>query len=221
MNPDMEPFHEIIDAFHAHAVRHMLIGVAGANCWARDGGEVASGTPREILVSPEPETLHRSWSALRELGFTLREVFTRLPDPCPLDLAREFIHRRATANAYRLRDRFLVELRTHTHGRSFEELWTDRRIFHAGHIELNVPRLRHLLEELMARNVGVDHLAVVTWAQGLHDAREGTAFARKLFAAVRADRAAKLQSAERERELLPLQSPPVRVTGDDAPSPSQ
>jgi hypothetical protein len=165
----MRPQHEVLRALGNNGVRHLLVGIAGANCWARDGSLVASHDAHEILVDPVPAQLETAWRTLRSSGFTLREETRRIPDPIPERLASDVVDRLASTNAYRMRDRTLVELHTRIPGFTFEELWREHRDFRAGEVELHVARLRHILASLHARDARFDGLLVATWSQGMHD----------------------------------------------------
>lgn len=165
----MRPQHEVLRAFGLANVRHVLVGIAGANCWARDGSLVASHGPHEIVLEPDPVSLSAAWLALRILGYTLREGTSRLLDPVPDDFARDVVRDRRSTSAYRMRDRTLFDLHTKIPGFTFEELWREHRVFRAGEVELHVARLRHILASMHQRQQGFDELAVATWSQGMHD----------------------------------------------------
>jgi hypothetical protein len=165
----MRPQHEILRALGLARVRHVLVGIAGANCWALDGSLVASHNAHEIAVEPAAESLTAAWLTLRSLDFTLREGTTRIPDPIPDGFAAEVATGLRTTTAYRLRDRTLVELHTSIPGFTFDDLWRERRVFRAGAVEIHVARLRHILASMHQRNARFDHLAVATWSQGMHD----------------------------------------------------
>lgn len=165
----MRPQPELLRAFGAAQIRYVLAGVAGANCWARDGSLVAAHHTHEIVVEPVADTLTKVWCILRGLGYTLREGFARLPDPLPGDLARDVAASLRSTSAYRLRDQTLVQIHTTIPGFTFEDLWREHRTFRAGDVELHVARLRHILASMHERNVGGDKLAVARWSQGMHD----------------------------------------------------
>lgn len=163
----MRPQYEIVHALEQAKVRHLIVGIAGANLWARNGSLVATHDAHEIVV--EPISLGDAWLALRRLGFTLREGTTRMPDPIPEELAADIAAGVRTTTAYRFRDRTLVELHVAIPGFTFEALWRERRTFRAGDVELHVARLRHILESMHRRDARFDGLAVSTWSQGMHD----------------------------------------------------
>lgn len=165
----MRPQHELLRALGSAHVRHVLVGIAGANCWALDGSLVASHDAHEIVVEPTAESLTAAWLALRGLGFTLREGTARIPDPIPAGFASEVVAGLRSTSAYRMRDRTLVELHARIPGFTFDELWREHRTFRAGDVELHVARLRHILASMHQRAAGFDHLAVATWSQGMHD----------------------------------------------------
>lgn len=150
-------------------MRHVLVGIAGANCWALDGSLVASHDAHEITIEPRAESLTAAWLTLRGLGFTLRDGTARIPDPIPDAFADEVTAGSRSTTAYRMRDRTLVELHLSIPCFTFEELWREHRAFRAGDVELHVARLRHILASMHQRDRGFDHLAVATWSQGMHD----------------------------------------------------
>ncbi len=160
---------ELLRAFGAAEIRYVLVGIAGANCWARDGSLVASHATHEIVVEPVADTLTKALCILREQGYTLREDFTRLPDPLPEDFARDVAASLRSTSAYRLRDQTLVRIHTTIPGFTFEDLWREHRTFRVGDLQLQVARLRHILASMNERNTGTDRLAVARWSQGMHD----------------------------------------------------
>ncbi|GEM_PF-3780627 len=168
----MRPQHEVLDALFRANVRHLLVGIAGANCWAHDGSLVVATSTHEILVEPEPRALRAAWTALRELGYTLRENAERIPDPFAPYYAESVAREGRSTTAYRMRDRTLVEVHTALHGHSFDEAWSARRTFRAGEIQLDVARLAHILDAAWARDRRFDRLLVATWSQGMHDLLE-------------------------------------------------
>jgi hypothetical protein len=163
------PQHELVRAFGSAGVRHVLAGIAGANCWAYDGSLVATHRAHELVIEPTEANVEIAWRTLRELGYTLREDAERIADPIPAGRARAVVERLATTNAYRFRDRTLVELHTAIPGFTFDDLWREHRTFRAGDVELFVARLRHILASMHARDARFDRLVVATWSQGLHD----------------------------------------------------
>ena len=165
----MRPQHEVLRALGSAGIRHLLVGIAGANCWARDGSLVASHAVHEFAVDPTPEASRSAWLALRALGFTLREGTTRIPDPIPASFADEVANERRSTTAYRMRDRTLVALHPAIPGFAFDDLWRERRTFRVGDTEVQVARLRHILASMHERNIDCDHHAVATWSQGMHD----------------------------------------------------
>lgn len=168
----MRPQYEILDALHCARVRHLLVGAAGANCWAFDGSQVFSLPSHEILVEPDPRALRETWSALQRLGYNLREGTERIADPNAPGFAETFAREGRSSTGYRMSDRMLVEIHTAFIGPTFEESWAARRTFRAGELALEVARLGHILDELWTRNRHFDHLIVSTWSQGMHDLLE-------------------------------------------------
>jgi hypothetical protein len=165
----MRPQYEVLHALEHAGVRHVLVGIAGANCWARDGSLVASHGAHEIVLDPNPESLTAAWLALRTLGYTLREGTKRIPDPLPDGFARGVAEELRSTSAYRMSDRTLFDLHTAIPRFTFEELWREHRVFRAGEVDLHVARLRHILSSMHQRQARFDALAVATWSQGMHD----------------------------------------------------
>jgi hypothetical protein len=166
------PQYELITALQRARVRHLLVGAAGANYWAQDGSQAFSLPSHEFLVEPDPRALRAAWTALQQLGYTLRERTERIADALALGFAESVVREGRDTTGYRMRDRMLVEIHTAFRGATFDELWAARRTFRAGELELDVARLGHILDELWTRNRHYDHLIVSTWSQGMHDLLE-------------------------------------------------
>jgi hypothetical protein len=165
----MTSLHAVLNSLGIAGIRHVLVGVTGANHWARDGSLVATHDAYELVIDPRPRALTTAWHTLRSSGFTLREGTTRILDPIPDDFAAHIAAEWRTTTAYRLRDRMLVELHTAIPGFTFEDLWREHRTFRAGDLAIHVERLHHVLESMVRRGARWDPLAVATWSQGLHD----------------------------------------------------
>lgn len=168
----MRPQHELVDALRRVNVRHMLVGMAGANCWAFDGSQVVALNLHEFWIEPDPPALRAAWTVMRDLGYTLREDTERIADPCAPSYAESVVLEGRSTTGYRMRDRMLVEIQTALHGKTFEEAWSARRTFRAGEIPIDVARLAHILDAAWMRDRGDDHLLVATWSQGMHDLLE-------------------------------------------------
>jgi hypothetical protein len=165
----MTSLHAVLESLGSAGVRHVLVGVTGANHWARDGSLVATYGWHELVIDPCRRALATAWHTLQSSGFTLRAGTTRILDPVPDEFAAHIAAELRTTTAYRQRDRMLLDLHTAIPGFTFEELWLEHRAFQAGDITIHVARLRHILESLAERGARWDPLAVATWSQGLHD----------------------------------------------------
>ena len=62
----MDPFARIAATLRAKQVRFVVIGVAGANYYARSGGTLFTTQDQDLFLPSDPENLLRAWQACDE-----------------------------------------------------------------------------------------------------------------------------------------------------------
>lgn len=67
----MAPFPKLVEAFERAGVRSVLIGVWGANLYARSGASVFATLDYDLLLPAEADNALRAWEACRSCGLEL------------------------------------------------------------------------------------------------------------------------------------------------------
>jgi len=66
-----DAFHRLLRLLAQHRVQYVVIGVAGANYYARSATEVFTTKDRDLFVPPDASNLLSAWHASRESGYDL------------------------------------------------------------------------------------------------------------------------------------------------------
>jgi hypothetical protein len=64
-------FPRLVSALQRSNVRFVLIGVAGANHWARSGAAIFTTQDFDLFLPPAPDNALAAWEACRSLGLEL------------------------------------------------------------------------------------------------------------------------------------------------------
>lgn len=124
----MDPFSRVAAGLGSSGVRFVIIGVAGANYYARAAGMVFTTEDRDLLLPLDADNLVRAWTACESAGLSLWCGNEPLDSPRDVQLARAVIERRALSTA--LDDQSLqIDLTLVMAGFTFEEVWSRRRTF--------------------------------------------------------------------------------------------
>ena len=67
----MDPFTGLVAGLHAARVRFVLIGVWGANFWARSASAVFTTQDYELLLPLDPDDVVRAWRVCEQAGLGL------------------------------------------------------------------------------------------------------------------------------------------------------
>ncbi|TAJ17828.1 MAG: hypothetical protein EPO68_08820 [Planctomycetota bacterium] len=129
----------------AEGARFVVMGVWGANLYARYGGEELHTQDQDLFLPPEPENLLTLWRVAEDLGFELwcgGEPLDRPRDPW---LARKVVQRRALTRV--LRDGHLpVDLNLVMGDAEFEAVDAQKRMLKVSGQDIPVARLMHIVE---------------------------------------------------------------------------
>ena len=67
----MDPFARLAKALRARQVRFAVIGVSGANFYARSGGTLFTTQDQDLFLPLDPENLLRAWQSCDGVGLEL------------------------------------------------------------------------------------------------------------------------------------------------------
>ena len=147
----MDAFARLVRSLERAGVRFVLIGLAGANYYARSGATLFVTEDRDLLLPLDPDNALAAWGVCEAMGLQLR---------CgrePLDRPRDrFLAERVVANRALVRATdgagLDVDLSLLMAGLDFETVWAERRVFRVGTVDIPVARLG----QSSSRNVAWD-----------------------------------------------------------------
>ena len=164
----MDAFARLVRSLERAGVRFVLIGLAGANYYARSGATLFVTEDRDLLLPLDPDDALAAWGVCEAMGLELR---------CgrePLDRPRDrFLAERVVANRALVRATdgagLDVDLTLVMAGFDFETVWAERRVFRVGTVDIPVARLGHIIES--KRRVGreKDRMFLATHAEAIRD----------------------------------------------------
>jgi len=153
-------------ALNRDGVRYVVIGVAGANYWARSGHTVFTTQDFDLFLPPEPENALKAWQAAETSGLDLYCGDELLDRPRDLLLAKRVVHRRALVRATDGRG-FDVDFTLVMAGFDFEPVFAGRRPFLVEGIPVPVARLRDIVASKAAAGRDKDRLFLAAHADAL------------------------------------------------------
>ncbi len=145
-----------------------MIGVWGANYYARHGGHVFATDDRDLFVPPDAPNLLNAWQAARDAGYELWSANEPLGDPLDLWLAERVIGQRAVTSAIHPAG-VTIDFTLVMKGFEFETVWSERKLFRIGDVDIPVARLSHIVESKAKVNRPKDRLFLATWEEALRD----------------------------------------------------
>ncbi len=163
-----ETFLRLVQRLIEQGGRFVVIGVSGANYYARTGAEVFTTEDRDLFLPPDPENLLKAWTATVEAGYQLWAGDEPLGKPLDLTLADVVVSRRALTTATHA-DGLTVDLTLVMAGFDFETVWKEHRRFHIDDVEIPVARLAHIVESKARANRPKDRLFLETYRERLRD----------------------------------------------------
>ncbi|HJS74613.1 MAG TPA: hypothetical protein VJ921_10015 [Vicinamibacteria bacterium] len=121
----------------------MVIGVAGADYYARSAGLLFTTQDWDLFLPPDALNLLRAWRTCENAGLDLWVGDEPLERPVDRQLAEQVVSRRALV---RCQNRELqVDLALVMEGFEFEQVWRQRRVFRVGRVGIPVARLAHIV----------------------------------------------------------------------------
>lgn len=163
----MSELHQLFRKLLEAEVRFVLIGVGGANYYARGGGQLFATQDRDLFLPPNPENLLACCQVFRQQEWELWCNREPLGEPVDLWLADKVVTHQAAVKADKAGEE--IDLTLVMKGFSFEEVWAERRLFESEGVEIPVARLEHIVRS--KREVGrpKDHLFFTTHADLLKE----------------------------------------------------
>ena len=162
-----DTFLALVDALRRRGVRFVLIGVGGANYYARGGGAVFVTEDFDLFLPPDPINARRAWSASESLDLDLWVGDEPLDRPRDLALARAICSRRALV---RVSGRGLAADFTMVMGGwTFAHVYQKRRDFRVRGVRVPVASLRDIVESKAAAGRPKDRLFLATHEEELQD----------------------------------------------------
>jgi hypothetical protein len=165
------PFLRLLARLAQGEVRYVVIGVAGANYYARSGAEAFATKDRDLFLPPDPLNLLNAWNASRVSGYELWSQEELLGEPQDQWLAERVVSTRATIRAIHPAG-IAVDFTLEMKGFDFETVWNDRRVFRAGDVEIPVARLSHIVASKARLNRPKDRLFLAAWEEALRDLKK-------------------------------------------------
>jgi len=144
----LDPFARLVRRLRRARVRFVVIGVAGADYYARSAGLVFTTVDRDLFLPPEPVNLLRAWRACEAEGLELWSGDEPLGSPLDRFLAERVVSRRALVQA--VRPGLQVDLTLVMAGFEFHEIWRSRRLFRVDRVSIPVASLAQIVESKAA-----------------------------------------------------------------------
>jgi hypothetical protein len=162
----IDKFAQLVSALQADDVRFVVIGVSGANYWARHAGMQFSTKDRDLFLPPDPDNELRAWRVCERNGLTLWCGDEPLGGPKDDFLANAVVERRMLVTAIGTPD-LVVDLSLVMAGLDFDEVWANHRDFEVDGVTIPVASLRDIIESKRIANREKDRLFLATHAEAL------------------------------------------------------
>ncbi len=163
----METFSRLVEGLNAARVRYVVIGVWGANYYARAAGMVFTTKDRDLFLPPDPESMLLAWEACTAVGFSLWVGQEPLDLPRDLQLAQAVVERRAGIAAVD-QEGHQVDLTLVMAGFAFEEVWGRRRTFEIEGVPVAVASLTDIVQSKAKVGRPKDHLFLATHEEAIN-----------------------------------------------------
>jgi hypothetical protein len=163
----LEPFLHLAGAFDQAKVRFVVIGVAGANQYARSAGSLFTTEGFDLFLPANPGNALLAWRACEDTGLALWCGAEPLDSPRDEFLAEQIVSRRALVRAEGPDLR--VDLTLVMAGFEFDEVWRQRRVFKSEGVEVPVARLQDIVASKAAAGRPKDRLFLATHEEALKE----------------------------------------------------
>ena len=164
----MDAFARLVRSLERAGVRFVLIGLAGANYYARSGATLFVTEDRDLLLPLDPDNALAAWGVCEAMGLELRCGREPLDRPRDRFLAERVVTNRALVRATDGAG-LDVDLSLVMAGFDFETVWAERRVFRVGTVDIPVARIGHIIES--KRRVGreKDQMFLATHAEAIRE----------------------------------------------------
>jgi hypothetical protein len=162
------PFVQLLRRLAQRDVRYVVIGVAGANYYARSAAQAFSTKDRDLFLPSDAPNLLNAWNAGRESGYELWSGDEPLGEPLDRWLADRVVSTRANTTAIHAAG-IAIDFTLEMKGFDFETVWSGRRLFRVDDVEVPVARLSHIVESKAKANRPKDRLFLATWEEALRN----------------------------------------------------
>lgn len=162
----MDPFLGLIGVLQTRGIRFVVVGVWGANLWARDASMVFTTEDCDLFIPPDPANTLAVWRACESMGLSLWVHDEPLDIPRDETLARAVVDRRALVRATGPED-LLIDLTYVMASFDFETVWRERKVFVVDGVDVPVARLTHIVRSKAAVGRAKDRLFLATHAEAL------------------------------------------------------
>lgn len=162
----MEPFVRLALGLNEARVRFVLIGVAGANLWARSAHTIFATEDYDLLLPLDPDNALRAWQASETAGLQLFSGDEPLDHPRDRLLAERIVERRGLVRASDGAG-LDIDFALVMAGFEFEEVFSRRRTFEVEGVPVSVARLRDIVASKAAAGREKDRLFLATHAEAL------------------------------------------------------
>jgi hypothetical protein len=162
----VEPLARLATALNETRVRFVMIGVGGANLWARSGHTIFATRDYDFFLPPDPENALRAWQVAEMAGLRLFSGDEPLDSPRDLLLAQRVVERRALVRATD-GSGFDVDFALVMAGFEFEEVYGRRRVFDIEGVPIGVALLRDIVASKAAAGREKDRLFLAAHAEAL------------------------------------------------------
>lgn len=164
----MDVFERLLESLSRRGVRFVVIGLSGANYYARSGAALFATQDRDLFLEPDPDSTLEAWQACEAVGLELSSGHEPLDRPRDRFLAERVVAQRALVRASDGAG-LDVDLTLVMAGFDFATVWKGRRIFRVGRVEIPVARLAHIVESKRRADRDKDRLFLAAHADAIHD----------------------------------------------------
>jgi hypothetical protein len=164
----VETFERLVERLHRAGVRFVVIGLSGANYYARSGAALFATQDRDLFLPSDPDALLDAWRACEAVGLELYCAGEPLDRPRDRLLAERVVAHQALVRAtdgVGLDVDFTLVME----GLAFDRVWKRRRSFRVGRVQIPVARLADIVESKRQAGRDKDRLFLATHADALRD----------------------------------------------------
>lgn len=156
----------LVAALNQAGVRCVVIGVAGANYWARSGHTVFTTVDFDLFLPPDPENAVKAWQAAESCRLDLYCADAPLDRPRDLFLAERIVKSRALVRATD-GGGFDVDFSLVMGDFDFETVFAQQRTFLVEGVPIKVASLSDIVASKAAAGREKDRLFLASHAEAL------------------------------------------------------